>query len=310
MKRILMAVLVLCALCVPVLADVDIGYTGPIDPYTGDATESGTTERDNLLYVTDNISYDVQRARYLYSVDGIAQEITATVMDGMITTQTVMIEVPTGITAELYRDGIPDDQVMDNIREPGDYSLSVASPTLGVTSVLRFTIVNDHTGITSYRMPKEFLVMELSVNGEESEFDRTVVDFSQEGEYAMRYICYPTKVSYSLYLTVDHTPPELTIEGVDEKGTARNEVNVTPSEDVETVKLYFNGEEQRFTPTLTKTGYYEITATDEAGNSTTAAFTIMLYLNTTGMVFLAILALLIIILLIYLLRSRRKIRVR
>lgn len=343
MKRFYTAALALWLLCVPVFAvndadsdadtpdgteveinteadsemgvvaasDIDMNYVGQLNSFTGMPTYRSGADENTQVYLSESISYDRDTGMFLYSAPGVAQCVSATVMDGMITTRQVSIEAPAGLTVELYRDGELDDQVLSQIEEPGSYALNVMSPTNGASTVLHFTIISDCSGkVELYRMPTDFLVTKLTLNGEETEFNSTMVDFSQEGDYEVVYLCYPTGVSYSLDVTVDHTPPEMTISGVKEDGTARGPVSISLSEDVVAASIYFEGTQQKFSEQVTQTGHYEVLAMDEAGNSATAEFTIMLYLNTTSIVFLALVLFLTAILAVYLIRYRKKMRVR
>ena len=313
MKRILFSLLALWVLCVPVFAapEIDIDYVGQIDPYTGEPVSSVGASEENRVFLEDGIVYDREEDVYVYTVSGTSYEVTSNVMDGMLTTKPVTIYVPEGITAELFRNGGQDNQSLDSIREPGSYVLKVTSYSGFSAALMHFNIVSDCTGaVELYRMPKDFLVTELLLNDEPIEFNTAMVNFTEEGRYTVTYMCYPTKVFYTLELTTDFTPPELSVNGVGEDGVARGPVGIYMSPDTVTREISFNGTPVRYSDEVTKMGYYEVAAEDEAGNRATAAFTIMLYLNTTSIAFIALVSILLIILVVYLLRYRNRMRVR
>ena len=313
MKRFCMIMLAVWLLCAPVLAvdEIDIDFTGQIDSYTGEPAIGGNSYAENKVYLSDRISYDKTQRLFFYTVSGAGEGVTATVMDGMITTQPVSITVADGLSPTLYRDGEADVQPLSTIRNPGSYTLNLASADGGVVSLLSFTIVSETTGkLELYRMPEGFFVTNLLLNGEESDYDYSMVDFSEEGDYEVEYVCRDTGVTYHLQLTADHTPPTLTFSGVGEDGIARGPVSITNAGDAVSVTVLQDGEATRYSGELTDIGHYEVVAEDAAGNSVTYPFTIMLYLNATSIVFFVLLVVLLALLAVYLIRYRTRMRVR
>ena len=147
-------------------------------------------------------------------------------------------------------------------------------------------------------------------DGQDVSGPTTRVELLTEGEDSIEYGCPKAGLSYTLGLTVDHTPPELTFTGVDEQGRARGPVTfeVEKGDNVTCLK---DGSE--YTPrrmTLNQAGKYVLTVTDKAGNSNTYYVTILLYLNAQSVVFFALFIAIIAALVAYLQICRRRMRVR
>ena len=312
MKKLLALALAAWVLSIGALAagEIDMDYTGRVDTYTGAPVESAGAQVGSRVEVTDSVGYDRETGLFCYMVEGVSQELRASVMDGMITRNTVRIVLPTGVVASLYRDGAEDTQPLDSVSEPGNYVLNAKSGGGGTVQVFSFTIVGQYTGqVESYRMPSGFIVTELKIDGNESEFGDYAVNFTQEGVYELEYTCYKTGVDYSLSTIVDHTPPALELSGIQD-GVIRGVVRLPEVEEGAVLSVVKDGEVIGATGPLTQLGHYRVTVTDRAGNSTDEEFTIMLYFDISSIAFILLIAGLAVGLTAYLVKYRMSLRVR
>ena len=310
---VLVAILALIC-CLPCLAvnagSVDMGYEGVLDSkYETSGVTSGDSSSARTA-VTGNISYDSTTGLYYFTVSDIAKPFTANVTDGMIVTGEVNLTCPEGISAELYKDGELYDGDISTIKEKGNYVYRVTTNKDTNEQILSFTIVNSVTGLISgYTLPTGFAVESLYFNGEAKSASSSYIPFDEDGKYSLTYRCTATRKVYTLNVTIDHTPPEITLEGV-ENGCCRGPVEIVKSDTSDSVAVYRDGEQETYTQTLTKSGVYTLIVTDEAGNKSTYEFTILIYLNYGSWIFLGAVLLIILAVTVALVFSKKRLRIR
>ena len=313
MKKLCSLLLVL--LCAGVFASAafagEMDYNGLLDPYSGLPlqTEDGKPSGE-VIRVSDGVLYDRQRNLFLHNVDG--QDVMSNVADGMITTTPVFIGVPTAFTAELYRNGeVVAEPDLGNITLPGSYVLDVHASQAASVQPLSFTIVSPVTGqINEYRMPDGFRVNALIFDGTETECSSSVVPMTEEGRYEVHYSCFKTQFSYSLNIAIDHTPPELTLTGVENGGRSQGKVTISDVERDSKIQIYLDGEPIQYSSELTKNGTYRILLEDEAGNVSTYDFFIPVYFNVNGVLLILLVIAIIAAAIAYPLYVRKHLRVR
>jgi hypothetical protein len=179
--------------------------------------------------------------------------------------------------------------------------------------VLYFDIVNDKTGrLTSYTLPNGFSIVSVSIDDvtQAPNYSR-IIDMQKEGRYEISYKCTATGITYNLNVEVDHTPPDVQFEGVS-GSIARGPVKIVGLQDEDTVKVIFNGESVSAPSNgvIGTVGKYTVTVFDDAENSVTKEFTIRMYLNIQGGIFIALAVILIVAAGVYMYVSRKKLRVR
>lgn len=290
----------------------EVEYNGEVDIYDGSPT--GTSESYRNIKLPDGSEYDMQEHMFIYSSPKNNQSLVSSVADGMITTKTVSLRFDNGLDAALYRDGDEDDNInIENIKDPGKYSVVTKSAEVE-QQILSFTILPEKTGdVTSYKLPSGFELTEVSVSGTPRELsDTSTVDFKEEGKYIISYSCTLTNVTYGFTVEVDHTPPEITFENLGENKKARGAVTIKGIEKTDKAVLKVDGEEKKFPSdgVVSLPGKYELTVTDDAGNSVTEKFTISFYLNYQGVLFGTLLAGMLIGLVVYMIMARKRMRVR
>lgn len=291
--------------------EVDVDYEGPLDTVTGEPVymDSENGAQSDQVWLSDNLMFDSQERAYIYTVNGF--QIISTIVDGMIAQGTVSIIPEEGVRAVLYRNGEElTDQDLTSIGETGEYVLEAVVG--GQSSrVLTFTIVGESVGsITGYTMPDGFVVTNVTLDGQETNWNRSYVDLSAEGDYVINYKCARAGTSYELDVYVDHTPPTLTLEGIDEDDCARGPVTILDVEEGVSVAIQHNGEWGSYQQKLTESGEYRIYVVDEAGNSTDYYFTILIYFNSSSFIFIGLLLSVFVATGVYLWLSRKRLRVR
>ena len=313
----LLLVLLTAASPLVVAADEETaeGYSGMLDSYTGlpagwgyDVEEVIEALDDKRVPITETMSYDLLEKIFVFPITK-SLEVYCSVADGMIVTQPVKLVLPDGLSATLYKDGRAV-EIDGDITEPGNYVLSVTQAGGVVSQPLQFAIVGAVTGkVNSYTMPAGFELTRLTCNGNERFVENSTAGLTEEGQYLVSYICPKTSETYELSVTIDHTPPVLELNGV-EDGEAHGPVEITSKETGLTVALLRDNRRIPFATKLTESGTYVLNATDQAGNMSTYHFDIMPYLNANSIIFLILLAVGVIFLVIYLLRARNHVRVR
>lgn len=268
-------------------------------------------QTDMPVQISGNTYYDPDEMTFLYYVNAAApQAVRCNVADGMITEQPVTLQTEAGVALEVYVDG----QRLAGISEsrfqtPGEYVVMYVGGT-APERLFSFTIVpklsND---VTSYALPAGFEFVEASLNGEPVPFEQNYIKLTDEGEYSIRYRCIKTNVPYQLLLKTDYTGPLLSLEEV-QNGQARGPVDISEAKNAAYVTIFHDGEQISRKDVLTESGEYHIELADEAGNKTTYSFTILIYFDGSSWLFFALVICSCVGIMIYLLHSRKHLRVR
>ena len=292
---------------------IDVDYEGEVDIFNGVPSVSENAETSNIVELPDGGKYNRKTHMFEYYASGVPQAVLSSVADGMMTTKSVSVEFENGLTAKLFRDGKElEEAEIGSVKEPGKYSVVVTGSDVE-TQLLSFTILSGKTGaVDSYKLPEGFYLTALSVDGEDKDIaDDGAVDLSTDGKYNITCHCALTDIDYSLSVEIDHTPPDIKYETL-ENGKSRGAVTVTGVEKSDKVAVKKDGADIKFPSDgmLKMPGKYEVTVTDDAGNSVTESFTISFYLNYQGVLFGVLLFATIAAVVIYMIITKRKLRVR
>ena len=299
-------------------AGIDMDYEGEVDMVTQEPINS-TDEEENEdqsenVSVSDGVTFNYEQNMYSYTVpDSGGLTVSASVANRMITTSEVSINVSNGVTAALYLDGEPVDEAeFGSIGWVGSYSLVVTTEG-NETQLFTFTIVPEKTGmISSYQLPDGFDIVEVALNDEvQNVSEKKIISMKKEGMYLISYRCRATGVEYALRVEIDHTPPAVKLEGV-EDGKAKQAVTVTGIEEGDSVSMTKDGNEYKLplSGVIKMPGKYTISVTDDAGNTVKEEFDIKFYLDRQGLWFGLIAAAVIISAISYMVMARKKLRVR
>ena len=289
LRILFLALLVIWALSVPALA-AELG--GPV-------------------YVAGSTYYDSANKAFLYYVDGSSgQTIYSSVADGMITAQAVAVKADAGVAFEVYLDGERIENMSGGpFQEPGEYVVMYMGGAVS-ERIFSFTIVPEQCNyVTGYKLPMGFEMVNATLNDEPVAFDRDYIKLAEEGEYNIQYQCMKTNVPYEFRVRTDFTGPVLSLEEVID-GVARGPVDISDAKNAAVVNLYHDGEKIARKDILTESGEYYIELADEAGNMTTYSFTILIYFDGNSWLFFLLILAACIGVLIYLMHSRKHLRVR
>ena len=294
-------------------ADMDMDYEGAVDIYTGQPIVGEDSVSENIIALSDGSTYDLKTNMFRYTSGTTGNGVNVSVPDGAITTNAVSLTIDDTVHIKLYKDGkVVDGDDFSSVTTYGSYAV-VASGTESDSRLTSFTITPMKTGmVSSLRLPSDFQIREVSIEGAPQFLRSTnTVDLTAEGEYVISYCCVPADKDFGLKLIIDHTPPAVTFEGVND-GEARGPVTVKGLEKSDTINITRDGKKVRLSleNTLRNPGDYVAVITDDAGNSITEEFTIGMYLNYQGLLFglLAIAVIAAAAIYMYLARKRLKVR--
>lgn len=300
-KRILVSLLLLAVLTLFAFSAyaIDIEYTDD-DPESG-----GTGENTTQKNIGGGTIYDVRIGKYIYKIGDM--EVAVNYPSGSTVTSEVQFTV-SGDAYVLIRDGKEITKPANNaVSAPGGYLIVINND---IENAVRFTIVKKETGkLYEYTVPEYFEITSATRNGENVKESSSSVDLTEEGEYSIGYQCAKTGVGYTINLVIDHTPPVLALKEVVD-GHARGPVDITDLERGARMTVYVDGNLINVKDTLTQSGLYNITVEDKAGNQNVYNFRIDIYFNFDAVAFIVIVLVLITALVVYLVISRRKLRIR
>lgn len=302
---LLLSLLTVLGLCLPVLAtDSEL------------PEEEVTTLSENQIWLSDSMYYDTNSRDFIYPLGETGLFLHSNVADGMITAGPVYV---TGAEVIAYKDGETyafEGSEITNLTEPGEYVIMspVGSSMLRLFS---FTLTGPTSSVIfGYNLPSGMYVTRAELNGEELAYDRYYVPMQEDGLYHVEYECTNTGVGYTLEVTVDRQPPELQFSGsIDEKHRVHSALHISGIEEGGTLRVSLDGSDlavtvnQDGTADLVDSGSYVIQAFDAAGNRSEYVYTILIYLNSGGVIFLAILFAAILAVVIYILIKRKKLKI-
>lgn len=280
-----------------------------ISDYSSSSLSDYSTDlSENHITLGNSVYYDELTGRYIYDTD--IGTVEATVMDGMIVTDTVIIVSDNSSSLILYKDGERLPQQNDIQFSDSGYYVIQYNDNNGISdTILEFTIVPELTGmVDSYVLPDGFSVTEATYNGRDLSLSSTI-DMSREGKYHIVYQCDRTKVAYTLDVELDHTAPVLALEAVT-NGVAKGPVDISDLEEGATIAITMDGKNYNYREKLTESGNYEITVTDAAGNESSYQFTIRIYLDSSAYVSILIVLLILAGVAVYMVVERKKLRTR
>ena len=275
------------------------------------ATPTLAAQSEMPVHIAGNTYFDSAANAFLYYADDTYMKaIRSNVADGMITQQAVAIQIDTGVVMEVYLNGERLEGISGGtFQEPGEY---VVMYTGGPVSerVFSFTIIPEVCNyVSSYALPAGFEIVEASLNEEPVAFEKSYIKLTDEGVYNIQYRCLKTDIPYQLQIQTDFTGPELSLEEVT-NGTAQGPVDISEAMNAAVVNIYHNGEKINRKDVLTESGEYYIELADEAGNKTTYSFTILIYFDGNSWLFFALVFFSCVGVVLYLLHSRKHLRVR
>ena len=289
----------------------NIDYTGPVDIITGNPVHSDGTG-NNYINISENVQFNTEDREYVYYLSGNTT-ISSNVADGMVVTDAVTLTRSGDMNASIYKDGKALSEIPSKVTEPGNYVV-VTFDNNNEKQLFSFRIVNEITGkINYYVLPAGFTARNVTYEDKPIAHGYGTIDLMNEGHYIINYVCTVTNTEYKLDVTIDHTPPEITFEGLDEENNAKGPVTISGMSKDDTISILFNDEEAVSLDSdnqVSETGYYHVVITDPAGNSVEKDFRILLYLNVSATLFIIAFSLVIVGVIVALYIARKRLRVR
>lgn len=285
-------------------------YTGDLDLYTGKPTAVEANKTSGIVTITDNEKYNLETHMFLFSVNG--GTFGCSVADKMVTNSPVSIEREGEFNVAIYRNGTKLNGIPSTVSDAGNYTV-ITWDDNSESQLMTFQIVGSVTGtMDQYVLPEGFVASTVLVDGIEAPRSFGVIDMTEEGYYEIRYSCNATKITYDLAVSIDHIPPQITLQGLDKDNRARGPVTVQGLQKGDTVSATLDDEKVSMKDgnKFTESGQYTILVTDNAGNVTRKDFQILLYLNVKSVVFLIIFVVLVAGVFVALYITRKNLRVR
>ena len=186
----------------------------------------------------------------------------------------VVVTADEDVEVILTKDGAVVEYTLgEAITEIGDYSLEIID-SLGNTESRNFTIVATIVREFTHNFDDVPGFEKVLVNGEDKRLNYGTLELFDDDVYEVGVVV--DGETYFFTVTVDSTLPEITLVGVENGGATNGNVTIATTEETATLTLYLNGEEIVYTvgDELTAEGEYRAVATDLAGNSVEATFSI------------------------------------
>lgn len=317
-KRIAaLALALLLMLCLSLPALADTGYTGEINPETGEPYgENIAEDTGDRAALSGSMYFDWTAHDYVYPIQGSLGEVHVTAADGMVLTTPVTIRPGTDASVSVYYNGSEYTGSLSSCKEAGDY---VISALIGGTTrkLMGFTLVGKTTNaLHTFVAPDGFYIIDARRNGESVYLDRYTADLEEEGAYTVEYECSATNIVYKLETTIDRTPPALVLRGkLDSQGRVRSQLDfeglasgdriyLNRSGTVVAPELHGDG-----TGTVYDPGNYVMIVTDEAGNSVEYDFIILQYLNLQSWAFFLLVFAVVAAVIAYIVIQRKRLKI-
>ena len=198
------------------------------------------------------------------------------------------------VTVKLTKNGEEIEYILVSaITEPADYVLEVTDK-LGNYAKVSFTIVEPTVKalIHNFDDVKDFVG--VTVNGEDKRLNYGTLELTEDGTYEVGVIVKGN--TYLFSITIDSTPPTLTLNGVQQNGESTKSVIITEPNENATVTVLKDGNEIKYTfgKEITDPGKYTVRVVDEVGNVTEYYFTVKEGLNGGIIAMIVILPLVVI----------------
>lgn len=256
---------------------------------------------------TETGRIELQMADGGYSASfGDQGKVFCSVADGELSAVPVKLTVGEMLGCTVVRNGskyaFPSDGLFT---EDGMYSVTLTAVyddgiEIRYLSFAVCTVPSPLLGI--YFPPYGYEIDGVLLDGEEYPFGKSVCRFTEDGSYQISYN--NGKEHKMTVLTRDTTPPVLYFNGGSEL-VFEDDVEVSADAPC-TITIYKNGENIYNDTVLRGNGIYRITATDDAGNATTARVEITAPSAVNPMLFAFIGAAAIVGIVVYVIREKKK----
>lgn len=207
-------------------------------------------------------------------------DVTINACDGGITNDPVTISPNEKTTIVVTKDGKQYGySAGEAITEEGFYTATITD-AYGNSKTISFLIVSPEAKTSiDYELGKGCDIVSVTKDGKEVETTGNRIRFHEDGTYVITY----TKdgKTYSVTLSLDTTAPEITLNGVEDRGTVDGTVTIDSMSEEGTIEVYKDGKkiDYELGQELKEYGSYEVVVTDKLGNSRTYSFTLKFQMN-------------------------------
>lgn len=259
----------------------------PSDPANPD--DNPPAETGTLLPKTDKA---VGLSQYLIekkirAVTDRGTEFFCNIPAGMTTSNPVQLDLPDTAEYKMLINGEEnaDFEFNKSISARGEYKLLIIDGDSENPAEFEFTVIGKNINkITQFSVPNGCRIDNAMFGKTAIRTNGNTVDLGDEGTYSFDVYCGDYLMTESF--TLDNTPPEFVVNGIDENGkTKGGKVFIElVSDDIDDYAVYHNKKPYKKTLELTEAGKYGIIVYDKAGNSSTAEFEIIYTMDTMAVV--------------------------
>ena len=296
-------------------SDSSSDSSGGEDENPSDPDDKDTEEQGVLLPKTDKASLLSQYAtsEKIRVVTDKGTEFFCNIPAGTTTTNDVIFEVSGAVEYKLLKDGKEqaDFDFGKAVTEKGEYTVVINEGDSENPAKFGFTIIGKYAGsITQFAVPDGCKIEKAMFGKNEIRTNGNSVDLGAEGEYSFDISCGIYKWTESF--TLDNTPPEFNINGIDDEGKAQGVTVFIEfiSDDIDTYTIIKDGNPVKKSLELTDAGKYYVTVYDKAGNSFSQTFDIIYQMNSMAIVAAVLGGALIIAGVVFFIITRKKFNIR
>ena len=276
----------------------------------GPASETGT-----LLPETDKAAglsqYVIEKKIRIVTNRGT--ELFCNIPAGMTTSNVVQFELPDTAQYKMLVNGeeVENFEFNKSISARGEYKLQIFDGDSENPAEFSFTIIGKNTReITQFTVPNSCRIDSATFNKMQIRTNGNSVDLGSEGAYTFDVYCGDYYMSESF--TLDNTPPEFVVNGIDENGKANGGTVFIElvSDDIDDYAVYLDRKPYKKTLELTEAGKYGIIVYDKAGNSSTQEFEIIYKMDTMAIVAVILAGALVVGGIVFFIITRKKFNIR
>lgn len=273
------------------------------------------SETGKLLPETDKAAglsqYLVEKK--IRAVTDRGTEFFCNIPAGMTTTNVVQLELPDTAEYKMLINGeeSANFELNKSISARGEYKLLIIDGDSENPSEFSFTVIGKNINkITQFSVPNGCRIAEAKFNKTAIRANGNTVDLGEDGTYSFDVYCGDYLMEESF--TLDNTPPEFIVNGIDENGKAQDgKVFIElVSDDIEDYAVYLNTKPYKKTLELTEAGEYGIIVYDKAGNSSKTEFEIIYHMNSMAIIAVILAGALVAAGIVFFIITRKKFSIR
>ena len=232
-----------------------------------------------------------------------AQTGVPVIMGGVVNNSAVIFEASDdSVVKTMVKDGVAQDTANNkSFKTTGHWELLIVD-SIGNTSYAEFYVINNSLGAFEYTAPYNYAIDDVwktddRGNNTPIAVEGNTLHLTENGDYVVGVTGVGILSSYRFTVTIDNTPPSVTLTGVEDGGITARNVTIKGLSNGDVVKIFKNGElletvevsTSNKVPEITTGGDYRIVVTNVQGVSSEYTFTRKKIANTATSIFLIIL---------------------